>query len=336
MSSVGLVLLFLLSGCEFFSATSSAGSVGVNATGIAYEIVVVTDPGVWNDSVGTVLKGELVKEVPGLSQYEPSMRVMQVAPGDFNGMLTYVRNILVVDINESKYTKVSFRTENDKWANGQAVVYLSAPARDSLSTYLSQNHGALVRYYTQQEMERLAKYYQKTYSSWIYDKLKARFDIGLYVPEDFKSCKDTTDFFWATNDARVGQTYIVVYTFPYTDKNTFTGDYLVAKRDSMMRKYVPGSLPGSYMRTTEYATYLPVTLHNKYCGVLRGLWDTYGDMMGGPFVSYARLDEVNNRVIVTEGFVYAPESDKRSYIRRIEAALHTLQLPGESDSLSSN
>ena len=45
-----------------------------------------------------------------------------------------------------------------------------------------------------------------------------------------------------------------------------------------------------------------------------------GDMMGGPFVSHARLDEKNNRVVVVEGFVFAPETDKRNFIRRIESA----------------
>jgi hypothetical protein len=77
-------------------------------------------------------------------------------------------------------------------------------------------------------------------------------------------------------------------------------------------------------------TYTPLTLSNgKYCGELRGLWEMQGDMMGGPFVSHARLDEKNNRVVVVEGFVFAPETNKRNYIRRIEAALYTLQLPGE-------
>jgi hypothetical protein len=72
-------------------------------------------------------------------------------------------------------------------------------------------------------------------------------------------------------------------------------------------------------------------LHGKYSGVLRGLWKMVGDMMGGPFVSLVRLDEQNNRVIVVEGFVYAPETEKRNLIRRIEAALYTLRLPGEFD-----
>ena len=37
----------------------------------------------------------------------------------------------------------------------------------------------------------------------------------------------------------------------------------------------------------------------------------------------------NHRVVVAEGFVYAPETDKRNFMRRIEAALFTLRLPGE-------
>lgn len=36
-------------------------------------------------------------------------------------------------------------------------------------------------------------------------------------------------------------------------------------------------------------------------------------------------------VVVAEGFVYAPETDKRNFMRRIEAALFTLRLPGEFD-----
>ena len=51
-----------------------------------------------------------------------------------------------------------------------------------------------------------------------------------------------------------------------------------------------------------------------------------GDKMGGPFVSHAFLDTNKQRVIVTEGLVYAPETTKRNYIRKIEAALHTARL----------
>ena len=48
-------------------------------------------------------------------------------------------------------------------------------------------------------------------------------------------------------------------------------------------------------------------------------------MMGGPFVSHAQLDPSGQRVLVVEGFVYAPESNKANLIRRLEAALYTLR-----------
>ena len=139
------------------------------------------------------------------------------------------------------------------------------------------------------------------------------------------------DFFWTTNNANTGRMDIVVYTFPYTSKETFTPEYLVAKRDSVMKANLPGSFPNSYMATEARAGvgYSAITVNGKYCGVMRGLWRMEGDMMGGPFVSVARLDEQNNRVVVAEGFVYAPETDKRNFIRRIEAALYTLRLPDE-------
>jgi hypothetical protein len=51
--------------------------------------------------------------------------------------------------------------------------------------------------------------------------------------------------------------------------------------------------------------------------------------MGGPFVSYSCVDEVNERVIVAEVFVYAPNKEKRQYIRDMEAILLTLKLPAD-------
>ena len=53
--------------------------------------------------------------------------------------------------------------------------------------------------------------------------------------------------------------------------------------------------------------------------------------MGGPFVSHSRVDEVNGRVVVAAAFIYAPESLKRDLMRRMEAALYTLQLPSEKE-----
>jgi len=96
-------------------------------------------------------------------------------------------------------------------------------------------------------------------------------------------------------------------------------------RDSVLGEHIQGAFPGSYMTTEKRFTpsYEAISKNGEYCGVVRGLWEMEGDMMGGPFVSHAHLDEKNQRVVVTETFVYAPNTKKAKLLRRGEASLYT-------------
>ena len=57
---------------------------------------------------------------------------------------------------------------------------------------------------------------------------------------------------------------------------------------------------------------------------VRGLWEMRNGALGGPFVSLTRIDSINNKLIVAEGFVYSPSTDKRDLLRTVEASLWTL------------
>ncbi len=311
----------------------NSGSVMTQATGFAYEVVVVMDQKDWKGPAGEAIKSELASSVPGLPQAEPSLKITYVQPKDFTGLLRYVRNILVVTIDPTAYTKVSVGYENNVWARGQVVVSLKAPNTESIVEYSKTHEKALVNFFVKVEMNRAIEQLQKEYSMVVMDNLKSDLNVMLNAPANFTYYKDTTDFFWSSNNANTGRMDLIVYTFPYTDPNTFTEEYLVAKRDSVLKANLPGSFPGSYMQTETRAgvEYTPITLNGIYCGVMRGLWSMQVDMMGGPLVSHTSLDEKNHRVVVAEGFVYAPETDKRNFMRRIEAALFTLRLPGEFD-----
>ena len=325
--SLFLLMALMLTACN-------SGPVVTRATGFAYEVVVVMDKNYWEDTAGDAVKGQLTSPVPGLPQAEPSMKVSYSQPSDFNGLLTYVRNILLVDINPNIYTKTTLSSEENRWAFGQLVLTLKAPSPEVLIEYLEQHPNQITDLFVKEEMKRATEQMEETYSSVVMDVLKKNHQLSLNVPEEMVYYKDTTDFFWTTNNASTGRMDVVVYTFPYTDPNTFTPEYLVAKRDSVMKANLPGAFPGSYMATeTKYfdVDYSAITVHDKYFGVMRGICKMVGYMMGGPFVAHIRLDEKNQRVVVAEGFVYAPETDKRNFIRRIEAALYTLRLPGEYD-----
>ena len=75
-----------------------------------------------------------------------------------------------------------------------------------------------------------------------------------------------------------------------------------------------------------YGHYYP---NGRYVQVVRGLWEMENDIMGGPFVSHSVVDEINNRVIVVEAFLYAPNRKKGSMMRKLEASLFTLKLPAD-------
>jgi hypothetical protein len=95
-----------------------------------------------------------------------------------------------------------------------------------------------------------------------------------------------------------------------------------------MKKNVPGAREGMYMQTDSiFVTKRDLKVNGRYLQEVKGLWYVKGDMMGGPFVSHAMVDEANQRVIVVEAFVYAPSKLKRNYVRQMEAALYTLTIP---------
>ena len=48
--------------------------------------------------------------------------------------------------------------------------------------------------------------------------------------------------------------------------------------------------------------------------------------MSGPFVNYVIEDKVNNRLIVVEGFAFAPSVQKRDYMFELEAIIKSLKI----------
>ena len=58
----------------------------------------------------------------------------------------------------------------------------------------------------------------------------------------------------------------------------------------------------------------------------RSLWKVEGAFMSGPFINYSFLDKKNNRMLVAEGFVYAPSEPKRDYIFELESIIKSIKI----------
>lgn len=99
-------------------------------------------------------------------------------------------------------------------------------------------------------------------------------------------------------------------------------------RDSIGKIYIPGGPKDSYMITeVAYSPHIfNVTLTGRKAFEVRGKWEVLGDFMAGLFLNYTVIDEKNNRLVVVEGFTYAPAVDKRDYMFELEAILKTLKI----------
>ncbi|MBO4612147.1 MAG: DUF4837 family protein [Bacteroidaceae bacterium] len=330
MKRIGLLLvlaMLVLTGCE------NGHLATPRASGRPYEVLVVMDKQMWEAPVGRALFQVLDTDIPGLPQPERSFHISQVAPKDMNRTLSIFRNIIEVDINPSIYTKTSMKFVRNVYANEQIILHIRSNSNESFIEFVSEHRQDIIDFFTKMEMNRLCVDLNKKYSKLTYDLAKEIFGCELKAPEELKNYKKGKDFFWTSNNTASGMVNMMMYAYPYEGPETFNKKYLLHKRDSVLCVNMPGSEPDMYMQTdTAFTDVKPIVVHHKYAMEARGLWYMRHDGMGGPFVSHSRVDTENNRVVVVEGFVFAPEKMKRGLMRRMEGSLYMLLLPEEQQS----
>ena len=298
------------------------------AIGLPFEVVVVQEEASWKSSLGDALRAELESPYPALPQAEAFAKVSHCHPDEFSDFMRSVRNVVWVDVDADRYTKPSLRVEKDVWASGQQVFRLQAPSADVLVQYVHEAGDSIRALLREEEQQRYVAYLNQYHSSLVDQLAQAQVGLSLYVPEELASYTKDSAFVWVSNDAASGRMDMVLYAFPASSEADLNAARLVAMRDSILGRHITGSFEGSYMSTEKR---FPVSCENSTeSGIpsvcFRGLWRMEHDMMGGPFVARAFWDKVKSRIVVAEGFVYAPETTKKMYIHRLESALRTARL----------
>ena len=298
------------------------------SSGRAYEVLVVIDLDMWERPAGRALFDVLDSDVPGLPQSERSFRIMYTDPSNYDATLKIIRNIIVVEVNKDLYTQSKLKSAQNVYAAPQSILTIQAPDEKTFGEFVTKNKQVIIDYFTHAEMNRQIFALETNHSDYVTTKVKSMFDCDVWVPGELTATKQGENFFWAGTNAATGDQNFVIYTYPYTDKNTFTKEYFVHKRDSVMKINIPGAREGMYMMTDSLMTDVrPISVQGEYALEVRGLWRIKGDFMGGPFVSHVRLDRANQQIVVSEIFVYSPDKMKRNLVRQMEASLYTLKLP---------
>ena len=158
--------------------------------------------------------------------------------------------------------------------------------------------------------------------------VREKFGIRLEYPSAYKTVKDTTNFVWIQKSIQKGHLNLVVYTLPENSIDGAFNKKILNIRDSIGRLYIPGRLPGSYLITERAFRpyFFKVNLDGKKGYLTKGTWEVANDFMAGPFVNYMIHDSVQKRLVVIEGFAFAPSVSKRDYMFELNTILSTLKL----------
>jgi len=322
------IFLFLIT---FLSSCGDDVPFHKNITGKAGEVLFVVSDNTWKGEVGKAIKDIFMSPQVSLPQEEPLFNVAQVPHKAFNGLLEAHRNIVLVEISSS-VDSASVTYIDNKWAYPQSVISIKASSSESFLEVLHRNSDKIVSRFLKAERNRLQINYKKQADMGLIKKIKDKFNISLIIPHGFKIGINKNDFMWIRYDTGDITQGLFIYSFPYKSDSTFTANYVLNKRDSLLRENVEGPTEGSYMTTERRAIpFMNVFRYkNNYSCELRGLWRVENDFMGGPYINLSVLDASKSRIIVLDGFVYAPKFKKRNYLRQMEAIIYSLKLPDQA------
>lgn len=290
------------------------------------EIIIVMKDRLWETMPGLKLQDCFAKPYPALPQGEPLYDMVQIDPTEFKKLAQNHFNILIADIDK-KHNTPRIIIDKDIWAKPQLIVKVFAADTNTFNNFFEVNQEKILAYFDKEEQDRLLKRYNSHKNKKAITILEKDHDITLNIPEGFglDISKKAENFAWLSFETNKTSQGIFIYYYPYTDSTQFTKKQLIKVRDSILKANVPGQLKNSYM-TTEHD--LPVEairteIQSHSAIQMRGLWETVGDFMGGPFISYTIYDPKHNRIITCEGYVYAPNLDKRNLIKQLDAILYT-------------
>lgn len=312
-----LSVSLLLISCEGKSSYVLPASVGkIN------KVLVVIKGSLWTGDVGDEIRNSLSELQVGLPQSEPILSLAQVAPSGFSSMMRKTRNILVIEESDT----VHVNSLKSKYAAPQTIVYVSAKGKEGIKEIIKERAKEIIDIFRESDIKQTQKIFQaKKLDDSAYKTLK-NLNISLTIPKEFRTVDDTGEFLWLRQHLRsgiargAGNNNILVYAVPLKDATTMR-DGISAMRDSIGERYIPGAREGMYMITEK--AYAPHTYDVELKGFktfeTRGKWEVKNAFMAGPFINYSILDEKNDRLLVVEGFTYAPSVNKREFLFELEA-----------------
>ena len=309
------------------------------SSGKTLEVLVVADRNVYCGATKALVDSIFTCPQVGLPQPESRFDIVNIPMSSYENseMFRNHRNILLMDVKPGNPDKVFLHV--DEYAAPQVVVDFAARSNESLNDLLRHYEPQVLEQIYGAEHRRVIKAFAGMPNFQVNDAIRQQFGFDLMFSKEFSMAKQEDGFAWVRKEAKDFGIGVLVDMFAYRDTSIFQETQLLDRLDTVMARHVPSSAPGSYMglerRRDNDGNYLAPIVSKRvpfegsdYCVETRGCWRSFGDWMGGPFVSYALLSPDKKNVIILTGYVYCPRNKpwtKRDLLMQVEGICHSLK-----------
>ncbi|MDO5607175.1 MAG: DUF4837 family protein [Capnocytophaga sp.] len=286
-------------------------------------LAVVIDNSLWKGAVGDTIRKYFAAPVDGLPIEEPIFSIHQIPPTVFEGNTRNSRNILIVQ----KDSVSGVAIKDTLFAKPQKVGIIRGKTDRDIVCQIQEYSEVMIEAFKDNEVKESQLRFKNSLN--VEKDIENKLGFRLTLPSVYKIVKQENNFFWIERQIRGGTANLILYEMPLG--SIPLGDEragaIVRMRDSIGERYIPGREEGMYMITE--SAFAPSVYNTKIKGrnaiESKGLWEVKNFLLGGPFVNYIIEDKANNRLVVLEGFVSAPMTNKRDYLFELESIVKSIE-----------
>ena len=331
MKNIRLIAAMLILLTSFSSCVDEKGSEikKARSVGGSSEILMVTqNDEQWNGQMGQSVRDFFEQEQYGLPQPEKNFKVAHINLDALNDMFKKHRNLIIAKIDKDIKNPL-VETQRNLDSEPQFVIRITASSPESWVRAFETQKDGLKLIFDDNERKRFQEYFRPMTDSKLVAQLKNKFGISMNVSEGYVIAANGDNCVWLLKRGEDKDMSFVIYELPYKDTADLNLNNIIKVRDSIVQKYIPGPIDGSYMTTDkEFVKPVSKVLPNfpaGYAVETRGMWNVVGDFMAGPFVSYSIVDPTSSKIVTAEGWIYYPNKEKRDLLRQQESILYSLK-----------
>ncbi len=296
------------------------------SSGRINHLSVILDNDLWEGRIGKAIRDSIGEAVYGLPQDEPSFSMKQLPTNVFTGFARNSRAVLKIEKDKTKETAI--KIYDNPYAKPQKMIVISGKTNKDIITQLYANKLKIISTFKNQEVIERQRRTKKSLHKQ--NNIEAKLGIRIEFPSAYRIAKEEDTFFWIRRDIETGTLNLVLYEMPLhtISKGDEAINNIIAMRDSISKLHIPGPSEGDYMLTDDnYWPFIGNTiLDNKPTIETKSTWIVKNAFMSGPFINYVIEDAPNNRLLVLEGFVFAPSVLKRDFVFELESIIKSIQI----------